>query len=89
MPVLDHPVSDKVKHDKPPAGCYSRRDFSRKDGYWHYGRTYFPDGNFMMEYTFVIDEMSRKCRQIANLPECEGCTAEKDMEYLEQMRKLK
>jgi hypothetical protein len=33
--------------------------------------------------------MSHLCRQIHPLPECEGCTAEKDMDYINKMRAVK
>lgn len=87
MPVLDHPVSDKVKHDKPPAGCYSRMQM--EDGYYVLVRDYLHDGRYEFRDQWIPHTMSTQCRQISNLPECEGCTAEKDVEYLEQMRNLK
>lgn len=40
-------------------------------------------------YAVVPHAMSYLCRQIHPLPECAGCTAEKDVEYIEKMRKVK
>lgn len=36
----------------------------------------------------VAHTMSHLCRQIHPLPECEGCTAEKDMDYIEKMKEV-
>lgn len=89
MPVADHEVHDKVKHDKPTAGCFNRRPLDRKHGYWVYVRKYFTDGNFMMNYEYIEDKLSKTCRQVLPLPECEGCTSEKDEKYLDESIKWK
>jgi hypothetical protein len=36
--------------------------------------------------TEIPHAMSHLCRQISPLPECEGCTAEKDHEYINRMK---
>ena len=86
MPVVDHAVHPLTQHSKVISGCYNRKGM--KHGYWCYVRQYFDDGNFMMTYEYIPHTMSTKCRQINNLPECEGCTAEKDVAYIEQMKHL-
>lgn len=86
MPVLDHPIHDKVKHDKPPSGCFNRRWM--QDSYFVLVRKYDDLGRYKLVSQKVEHTMSTKCRQINNLPECEGCTAEKDVEYIERMMQL-
>lgn len=44
------------------------------------------DGRF--KFIWIAHTMSVKCRQMDNLPECEGCMAEKDHEYIERMKSL-
>ncbi len=85
-PVLDHPIHDKVKHDKPPAGCRDR--VQMEDGYYVLVRDYLHDGRYEFKDQWIPHTMSTQCRQINNLPECEGCTAEKDVEYIERMKQL-
>lgn len=78
MPVEDHPVHDSVKRTQPRAGCYNR--------------TGFAPGRWVMDGTlkrWLPHTASKKCRQILALPECEGCVAPKDHEYIEKMRNLK
>ena len=36
----------------------------------------------------ITHTASTKCRQILALPECEGCSAEKDHEYINKMKEL-
>ena len=87
MPVDDHEVHARVIHEKPPAGCYSRQDF--KPAYFVIERYYFDDGTYEMRGTWIPHMMSTRCRQDMPLPECEGCTADKDVEYLEKSRTWK
>lgn len=87
MPVEDHPISDKVRHTKHPAGCYNSGP--PDDGYYAKDRKYTSDGRWFNELVWIPHKMSTKCRQTLQLPECDGCTAEKDVEYIERMTALK
>ena len=86
MPVVDHAVHPLTQHPKVISGCYSRKGM--KPGYWCYVRQYLVDGRYELVDTWIPHTMSTKCRQINNLPECEGCTAEKDVAYIERMKHL-
>lgn len=85
MPVEDHPVHPHgVRSSDHRASCFDkprvREDCWVQDGW-------FPDGRrFMVR---IEDTGSFGCRQILDLPECAGCTAEKDLEYINKMRNLK
>lgn len=89
MPVEDHPVHDKVKRDSSfRYGCHNNP--KKASGYWAIDRTYRSDGTFFLHNVFIPHTMSIKCRfdMYNNDPQCEGCTVEKDTEYLERMSKL-
>lgn len=87
MPVEDHPVH---AHGQRPAG--------HRAGCWNVPRTLPPTrtvGDAIMlpdrvirTHTEIPHTMSHLCRQIHPLPECEGCTAEKDMDYIEKMKEV-
>lgn len=85
MPVEDYDVHPLTKHDNPIAGCHSKN--MTEDGYYVAVRQYTPSGEYYMKLQWVEHKMSRKCRQTLHLPECEGCTAEKDVEYIERWTK--
>lgn len=84
MPLIsDHPVHEKVKHEKPPAACYDR---TRRTPLMYYTFT----------GQQVVNRFSDPlCRQIGRkvegewvpLLECEGCIAKKDVAYIAQARK--
>jgi hypothetical protein len=84
MPVEDTKAHPSTVRTAYRAGCHSRKGFVKgymaQDG-WNY------DGTRRMKV--VPHTMSIACRQILPLPECEGCTAEKDHEYIEKMRGMK
>lgn len=87
-PVEDHEVHESVKRDRPSAGCFNRTGLAAgrwmQDG-WIDG----PSGKpYMPNWVWREHTMSTACRQIHDLPECEGCTAPKDVEYIEKMRKM-
>lgn len=86
MPVADHPVHERVRHDKPPSGCYNREYWS--DGYYLLTRQYLYDGRYEFVDTWIPHNMSTKCRQINTLPECVDCQAEKDQDYIDRMKSL-
>lgn len=83
MAVEDTPVHESGKRDKPRAGCFDRQPFAHQrcvqDGW-------LPDGRRRM--VLLLHTASTKCRQILDLPECEGCSAEKDHEYINKMKEL-
>ena len=93
MPVEDHAVSEMVKLPaNHRAWCHSKPRIPKKvlvqDGY----KISKADGNDLLMlpvFRYIDNAMSPNCRQIDPLPECEGCTAEKDNEYIEKMRGLK
>lgn len=92
MPVLDHPTHAAViKPVGRKYGCHSRTGFA--DGFWA------KDGVMVVDVlrdtpitgykmTHIKHTMSRACRYdgMDADPSCEGCTAEKDREYLERMK---
>lgn len=89
-PVEDHPVhaSGRIGPGHR-AKCHGRTGMA--DGYWARGGMLLgPSGTPTGVYSMVwVDHtMSTQCRQILDLPECEGCTAPKDVEYIKRMRKL-
>lgn len=88
MPVEDTPVHPKTKHDRPMAGCYNAGP--PRAGYWVLTRRWCPvDEAYDLAPEFVEHRMSTKCRQTLQLPECEGCTADKDVEYIEKWKEAK
>lgn len=84
MPVENTKAHPSTVRTAYRAGCHSRKGFVKgymaQDGWWENGKR---------RMVFVPNTMSRACRQIHPLPECEGCTAEKDHEYIEKMRGMK
>lgn len=88
MPVEDHPIH---KHGKRQSG--------HRAGCWNKPRTVPParicddaimlPGRVIRINVGIPHTMSHLCRQIHPLPECEGCTAEKDMDYINKMRAVK
>lgn len=73
MPAINHPVHPATTHqgDKP-YGC-SNNVFS--DGYWVNQRRYFPDGQYVMQPSFVVHKMSTGCRYDGSLADkrCAEC----------------
>ena len=82
MPVNDVEVHEKVKHVRPPAGCYSKPR--------HAQDTYRTFTGEVIHSIFAL----APCRQIGrklngewvDLPECEGCTSPKDGAYIQNAR---
>lgn len=87
MPVEDHAPSEMVKRDTYRAGCYDSPE--AKDGYWGTDRKYFDDGRWVLVPVYIKHTMSKRCRQINDLPECLWCETLKDMEYILKMKELK
>lgn len=92
MAVEEHPVHNSTKRIIPRAGCHSRAPL--QDGYWaRDGYTWEGVDDFnpvaAMRYVWVVNTHSKLCRQIYDLPECAGCKAPKDHEYIERMKGLK
>lgn len=90
MAVEDTPVHESGKRSiGHHPGCYNRTGFSRS--YWvkdglvldHSAGT---TGRYLMKG--IPHTASTKCRQILDLPECEGCSTEKDHEYINRMKEL-
>lgn len=83
MAVEDTPIHESGKRTRPRAGCFDRQPFSEvrwvQDGWLTDG------GRFLIKLHHTA---STKCRQILDLPECEGCSAEKDHEYINKMKGL-
>lgn len=90
MAVLDHEVHEKVKiaADKP-YGCHSRTGLGK--GYYAPDRVYKPDGTFYLIQTFIPHAMSQSCRSFylwdTDL-RCQGCIADKDIDYANTMKDL-
>lgn len=91
MPVDDHPVHPHGQRSAPLAGCHSKPRTVPPLQVWDTVYIDNPDRSFsrIPKAVWVEHTMSTKCRQVATLPECEGCTAEKDVEYIERMRGVK
>ena len=90
MPVEDHPVHPSVQHTQLLAGCHSKsREVSgywAQDGFSLHGRSENKYGITL--FKFIPHQMSKLCRQIMDLPECAGCVAEKDVDYINKMKEL-
>ncbi len=82
MPVENHAIHHKVRHARPPAGCYNRpanpvdpvpaRTFT--------GEIYFPP-------LAICRQIGRKYNGAwVPLDECMGCTSAKDEAYIEKAR---
>ena len=89
MPVEDHPVHPHGFRETYRAGCLHRGPPAA--GYWaHDGWMVTALGQpYQARFAWVPFTMSTKCRQIVELPECSGCTAEKDAEYIQRMTSIK
>ena len=93
MPVDDHPIHHSTIKTDFRAGCYNRPPAS--DGYWVPTRLYRPDGSFVMSEKYITHTLTRICRQVGrkvngvweDLPECVGCTAQRDWQYIMISRK--
>lgn len=89
MPVLDHAVHESVIKTTTEAGCHNRKPFAA--GY------YAKDGwdvdpvtkTGVQRFIWIPHGNSTKCRQRARLPECAGCTAPKDVDYLTRMQHVR
>ena len=97
MPPVDdvevHPSTVKGSHP----GCYNRKPSDLREGY--YVRVlevdqHSSDGEVRSSRQWISHSMSNKCRQVGQrwlgvwreFDECVGCTAEKDIEYIKEMR---
>lgn len=91
MPVDDYPVHPHGQRSVPLAGCYNKPRTVPPLQVWDIDTVRNPDGSFsrIPKVRWIEHTMSTKCRQIVVLPECEGCTSEKDEEYIEKMRGVK
>ena len=91
-PVDDHPVHERVIKTDFRAGCYNRG--RTRTGYWAPNRVYRPDGSYTMSEAYV-ETSQTACRQVGrkvdgvweDLPECVGCTAQRDWQYIMISRK--
>ena len=81
MPVLDHPVHESViQKDGVKYGCYNRTGLRR-----------YVMGSYAYGPQRWGHTMSMKCRNYylwESDPKCEGCTAEKDVDYANTMKGL-
>lgn len=93
------PVDDVVVHEKTKvgadyrSGCHSMYGNQRVSGYWAKDGFRFDELSeselvSTQRWIWVEDTSSQHCRQTlyASLPFCEGCTREKDTEYLEKWK---
>lgn len=89
-PVEDHAVHEKVKKAAGwKYGCNSSN--LRSDGYNAPDRVYRPDGSFYIIQTYIVNQMSKKCRSFylwASDSGCADCKREKDQEYADRMSVL-
>lgn len=85
MPVEDTDAHPLTVREKYKAGCHSRKP--RTLAFYTVQDGWTDDGRRRM-IIIPADALSTKCRQIKMLPECEGCTSEKDIEYINKMTKL-
>lgn len=90
MPVEEHEVHEKVRIAAgQPYGCHGRDGVSK--GYYAPDRVYRPDGTFYIIQAFIKHAMSDTCRAFYlwdTDPRCEGCTADKDINYANTMKDL-
>lgn len=89
MPVEDHPIHPHgVRNADYHPWCYNkprtRTSYWVRNGWLDVGTEHSSPC-----WVLVEDTSSVNCRQILDLPECSGCTAEKDHEYINKMRNLK
>lgn len=69
-------------------GCHSKP--RKHHGYIAPDRVY-SGMTFRNSYTFIKNEMSNKCRNfyLWDLdPKCDGCTVERDVDYMERMKEM-
>lgn len=73
MPTLDHPTHPATSHksDKP----YGCTDKAFAKGYHLYQRRYYPNGQYVMQPTFIEHKMSTGCRYDGSLADkrCAEC----------------
>jgi len=84
MPVEDTPVHPHGVRQNHKASCFNGQPPTEQDlvqDGWLAG-----GGRRMI---LIENSASKKCRQMLDLPECEGCTYPKDHEYINKMRNLK
>lgn len=89
MPVEDHEIHPSTQRDSSfRYGCHNNP--KKSTGYFAPDRRYKPDGTFYVIQVRIPHTMSTKCRfdMYNSDPQCEGCTVEKDVEYLERMAQL-
>ena len=88
MPVEDHFIHPStVINSSHRPGCYNKS--RERTGYWvqdGWDHSHWPVSTPM--WVFIKDTGSLGCRQIVDLPECSGCTSQKDHAYIEKMRTL-
>lgn len=90
MPVEDNnPHPTTVRSADHRASCFNQPRPTGDSGYWTQDGWEIGINNTHPHMVWVPFTMSRGCRQLLPLPECEGCDAEKDMEYIERMVGLK
>jgi hypothetical protein len=65
------------------ASCFNKP--RERTGYWARNRIVTNEEKYEYEMVWVEDKMSALCRQIDSLPECTGCSAPKDTEYITRM----
>lgn len=81
MPVEDTPVHPHgIRSSEHRASCHNKP--RERSGYW--ARNGW--GWLGPKWVWIKDTSSVNCRQITELPECQGCTAPKDHEYIIKMR---
>lgn len=84
MPVEDTPVHPHGVRHNYKAGCFNGQPPTTRylvQNGWN------SDGTRRM--LLIENTASKQCRQMLDLPECEGCTYPKDHEYINKMRNLK
>lgn len=88
MPVEDTPVHPHGQRKEGyRAGCYNRAGYA--EGYWAFNREYVKDVIPVDVLVWIPNNHSKMCRQINDLPECKGCNAVKDVDYITKMKGLK
>lgn len=85
-PVEDRPIHPSVIKTDIRAGCHSMPRVAHGAGYWIKERKYNLDGTYDMVDTWIPYTFSYGCRQNLPLPECEGCTSTKDIEWMEKWK---
>lgn len=90
MPVEDTPVHPHgIRTVDHRATCYNKP--RERGGYWAKDglRLDHSAGTIgVYNVVWVVDTSSVNCRQMLDLPECVGCTVEKDHDYINKMKEL-